>query len=111
MIALALAAAIWANPDVTPVTLAKTACVPGWSSAYRKAHPPQLPTKPGMVVDHVVSIELGGNSTKDNLQYQSIKDGKAKDRDEDALHQLVCDGLIPLDTAQHLLQAWKPKNQ
>lgn len=110
MIGLLVAlAAAWANPEVTPGNLAQTICVPGWSTAWRAKHPPALPTQPGQVVDHVVSIQLGGNSTKANLQYQTLAEGKAKDRVENQLNALVCDGVLTLREGQTAIRRWRAK--
>ena len=95
------------NPDVTQATIQETICKSGWPEAYRKAHPIPVPTKPGMVVDHNVSIELGGASDKSNMRYQTVANGKAKDRIENDLNDLVCTGLMPLKDAQKMVVQFK----
>lgn len=37
---------------------------------------------PGWVVDHVVPLCAGGPDRPANMQWQTVKDAKAKDRDE-----------------------------
>ena len=36
--------------------------------------------RPGYVVDHVCALECGGIDSPKNMQYQTIQDGKAKDK-------------------------------
>ena len=42
---------------------------------------------PGYVVDHVNPLECGGADDPSNMQWQTIADGKAKDRTERYCHQ------------------------
>jgi hypothetical protein len=37
---------------------------------------------PGYVVDHIVALACGGADSPDNMQYQTIAEGKVKDRVE-----------------------------
>lgn len=106
LVALLVAAQI--NVQVQQSNVDKTVCRPGWSTAYRKAHPLHVPAKRGYVRDHKVSIELGGTSSNANIQYQTIVDGHEKDLEEDRLHKLVCSHKMPLATAQKQIDAWKP---
>lgn len=42
---------------------------------------------PGYVVDHVIPLACGGPDRPDNMQWQTVEDGRAKDRLE-----LNCNG-------------------
>lgn len=37
---------------------------------------------PGYVIDHVIALKRGGLDKPDNMQWQTLKDAKAKDRIE-----------------------------
>jgi hypothetical protein len=56
-------------------------------------------------VDHLISLELGGSNSLQNLWPQSYKtrpwNAHVKDRLENELHAEVCSGKISLATAQH----------
>jgi hypothetical protein len=58
-------------------------------------------------VDHLISLELGGSNSVRNLWPQSYRttpwNARAKDRLEDRLHRLVCDGKMDLRAAQHAI--------
>ena len=60
---------------------------------------------PGFELDHLISIELGGSNDRKNLWPQFV-DGRdtigfhTKDRVENALHRMVCDGQLSLRDAQ-----------
>lgn len=55
-------------------------------------------------VDHYISLEIGGSNDIENLWYQSYTtspwNAHKKDRLENKLHQMVCDGIITLEQAQ-----------
>ncbi len=114
-------AAYLPNPQMTPgdtldVTKADI-CVPGYSSKVRDV--PQsvkdqvyqeygIPShKPGQYeVDHLISLELGGSNSIKNLwpeSYSGQWNAHVKDKLENKLHQLVCDGSLDLKTAQHAI--------
>jgi hypothetical protein len=62
--------------------------------------------------DHLISLELGGApSDPKNLwpeYYNSSIGARVKDKVENALHSLVCKGLLPLKTAQKLIASnWR----
>jgi hypothetical protein len=105
--------------DLTPgVALDVTAadvCVPGYASSARDvpvARKIAVDLRYGVVdvpyrheVDHLISLELGGSNGIRNLwpePYAGRWGARTKDRLEDRLHELVCDGRIALDRAQHL---------
>jgi hypothetical protein len=56
-------------------------------------------------IDHLISLEIGGNNAQKNLWPQSYQtkpwNARVKDRLENALHKLVCAGSISLKQAQH----------
>jgi len=109
------------NPAVTQSNIGQTICVLGYTKTIR---PPvsyttalkksQLRTLPYSSYgstdtklfeeDHLISLELGGSpSDPKNLwpePYASSTGAKVKDRLENALHALVCNGSVPLKTAQ-----------
>lgn len=55
--------------------------------AFRRTHPCPATGKvrgacPGYVVDHILPLCAGGEDRPSNMQWQTIADGKAKDRIE-----------------------------
>src|ERR1700737_4765641 len=58
-------------------------------------------------VDHLISLELGGSNSIKNLWPESHRtspwNAQVKDRLENRLHELVCDGKIDLKTAQQAI--------
>ena len=56
-------------------------------------------------VDHLISLELGGQNDQRNLWPQSYNtkpwNAHVKDKLENRLHKLVCAGTVPLAIAQH----------
>ena len=54
-------------------------------------------------MDHLISLELGGNNEPANLWpelYHGQNNAHVKDKLENELHRLVCNGTIPLEQAQ-----------
>jgi hypothetical protein len=51
-------------------------------------------------IDHIVSLELGGSNDLANLYPERAPGYRAKDKLENRLHQMVCDGRITLRQAQ-----------
>lgn len=102
------------SPAVTQANLQSTICRSGYSESVR---PPESITERekyasmasygdggsarGYEYDHLVSLELGG-ATNDprNLWPEPGASPNIKDRIEDRLHELVCDGTLPLASAQ-----------
>ena len=110
------------NPKVTQANIKKTICVKGYTATIRppasyttKIKKQQLAsgyaykgiTKTSYYEeDHLISLELGG-SPKDvkNLwpePYSGAYGARTKDKIENKLHTLVCNGDIALKTAQQL---------
>ena len=120
------------NPAVTQANIQKTICVSGYTSAIR---PPSSYTtalkikqlQQGYAVngdfdtshyeeDHLISLELGGHPTDPkNLwpePYNDTLGARIKDRLENKLHDLVCDGAIKLRTAQQAISVnWEDAYQ
>lgn len=55
-------------------------------------------------IDHLVSLELGGQDSLQNLWPQPIAQAREKDQLEDRLKVLVCHGEISLSNAQEYLE-------
>jgi hypothetical protein len=115
------------NPKISQANIADNVCKKGWST--RSIRPPaayttrlkiqQLrtygytDTKPGdYEEDHLISLEIGGGPTDPKNHwpepYSFNADGKQmgarqKDKIEDRLHVLVCDGTLTLEQAQELI--------
>jgi len=99
--------------DVLPVTVSDI-CVAGYSSKVRnvpQSVKDQVYQEYGITshapnsyeVDHLVSLELGGSNSVRNLwpePYTGDWNAHIKDRLEDKLHAMVCDGQIDLQSAQ-----------
>lgn len=104
------------NPDVTQANIHQTICVPGWSQIERKklgSHAEEI-KKAAMAaagipwsqsrnyeLDHDASIEDGGSPTDlGNLSLQPYfgqYNAHQKDKVEDKIHELICNGTITLD--------------
>jgi hypothetical protein len=62
----------------------------------------------GYVIDHLISLELGGSNEERNLWPQPRVEAKEKDRIEGELHTVVCSGHLPLPEAQaRIAQDWR----
>jgi hypothetical protein len=105
------------DPRVTQENINSTICVTGYTKTVR---PPISVTNKikfermaaygfsdspsNYELDHLISLELGGDPTSvANLwpeSYTSSLDARKKDRVENYLHNEVCKGHIPLATAQ-----------
>lgn len=111
---------VYPNPrltpgDVFPVT-AMDVCTPGYSAAHRYV---TVATKRHVYeaygveyvageheVDHLIALELGGSNSVRNLwpeSYSGDWNARVKDRLESKLHELVCNGELPLATAQQMI--------
>jgi hypothetical protein len=105
------------NPAVTQQTINRTICISGWTETVR---PPEAVTEQEKAAsmaaygdsspmrryeyDHLVSLELGG-ATNDprNLWPEPGASPNPKDSLEDELHRDVCDRLMSLARAQHII--------
>lgn len=111
------------NSKVTQSTIGSTICKSGWTSTVR---PPESVTGPEKLLDmhaygltgpprqyeldHIVSLELGGatNSYKNYYPEPDYphREGfylNPKDKLENLLNHMVCDGRMKLRTAQHTI--------
>ena len=109
------------NPAVTQSNIQSTICVIGYTKTIRppssfttKLKIKQLSTLPYSAFndfktadfeeDHLISLELGGSpDNPKNLwpePYASATGARVKDKVENALHALVCNGSVTLKTAQ-----------
>jgi hypothetical protein len=100
--------------DTLPVTTADI-CVSGYSSKVRdvpQSVKDQVYAEYGITshapgsyeVDHLISLEVGGSNSIKNLwpeSYSGDWNAHVKDKLENRLHALICDGSLDLATAQH----------
>jgi hypothetical protein len=108
------------DPQRTPgATLEVTTadmCVPGYTKKVRDvpasvkrqvyaAYGIQTHAPREYEVDHLIPLELGGSNALTNLWPQSYQtqpwNARVKDKLENHLHDLVCDGKLDLNVAQH----------
>jgi hypothetical protein len=103
-----------ADPAVTQANIGRTICRPGYT---KKVRPPESVTRPekhatmraygatgsphAYEYDHLISLELGGASNDtQNLWPEPGASPNPKDRLENRLRRMVCDGTISLSTAR-----------
>lgn len=100
------------DPAVTQANIASTICRPGYTKTVR---PPvsetgaakkaqytaySIPAGTGSELDHLVSLELGGDNDIANLWPEVGPLPNPKDTVENQLHKAVCDGKVKLADAQ-----------
>ena len=97
----------------TTVTLEKL-CLAGYTGTVRNVSNAKKkvifelygidPTKDKYEVDHLISLELGGSNDVKNLWPESYTtmpwNARVKDKLENRMHKLVCEGKLDLPTAQ-----------
>ena len=106
------------DPNLTPGDIldvtASDICVSGYSSKVRdvpESVKDQVYAEYGITshapnsyeVDHLISLELGGSNSIKNLwpeSYSGDWNARVKDKLENRMHSLVCDGSLDLATAQ-----------
>jgi hypothetical protein len=111
------------NPAVTQASIYETICRSGWTSSVRPRVAITEPEKLASMgaygaggrassyeYDHLVPLELGGavNDARNLWPEPDYASSfgfykNPKDRLENALHRLVCDGILPLSQAQRLI--------
>jgi hypothetical protein len=57
-------------------------------------------------VDHLIPREIGGADDVRNLWPEPWDDAHKKDKEENHLHKVVCDGSMKLDVAQAQMRNW-----
>src|SRR3954447_13141690 len=103
------------TPGAVLTTRRSVVCKSGYASAtrdvplsekdavYARYHVRHVPY--AHEVDHLVSLELGGSNAISNLwpePYAGRWGARTKDALENRLHELVCDGRLPLPFAQRI---------
>jgi Excalibur calcium-binding domain len=106
------------NPAVTQATIGRTICMSGYTKTIRPSESVTEPEKLASMAaygdggrsphdfeyDHLVSLELGGAANDPrNLWPEPGGSPNPKDSVENQLHRLVCDGQMPLATAQQII--------
>jgi hypothetical protein len=103
------------DPAVTQANLSTTICKSGYTSTVRppssqtsKAKRAQyaaygIPANTTSELDHLVSLELGGNNDIANLWPEAGRIPNPKDKVENALHRAVCSGKVKLSAAQNAI--------
>ena len=105
------------NPNVTPATIGSTICVHGWTAtvrpptsytdAIKDQSVPAGHTKAEYELDHLDSIEDGGDPrASNNLWMQAYNDtygARTKDVLETKVAHMVCAGTLTLDQARAAL--------
>lgn len=108
------------TPGSVQSTSVKAICTAGWSTAHRKyftkAEREVAFAKYGVVTvnpagygeyDHLIPLELGGSNNASNLWPEKGTIPNAKDQIENAIHEAVCAGRVPLRIAQQAMaQDW-----
>jgi hypothetical protein len=105
------------SPKVTEDTLATTICKTGYTKSIRPPGSISAAEKrgnaaaygytgplSGIEYDHLVPLELGGDPNDPrNLWVEPGESPNPKDGIESKLHQLVCEGRVPLAAAQQAI--------
>lgn len=110
------------NDKITQDNIGRNICKKGWStksirptSSYTTRLKKQQMAEYGYKdadtslyeEDHLISLEIGGHPTDPKNLWPQPWDGKygahAKDKIENRLHKLVCDGTLTLHQAQHMI--------
>lgn len=118
------------NPEVTPYNIDSTICKRGWTKTVRPRESYTEPLKKRQIrafgyadqrpwhyeEDHLIPLELGGSPGDPNHPWRNPKNlwpephlgpnqwgSFAKDRLENKLNHLVCDGRLPLNEAREMI--------
>ena len=115
------------NPTLTPGSVlpnvtAADVCTPGWARAHRNVPESEkravfqryqiTPSGTDFEIDHLISLQLGGDNSLANLWPQSyhtlVWNAHTKDQLENRLHWLVCHGQLSLADAQTAIRGdWR----
>jgi hypothetical protein len=102
------------SEKVTQENIGQTICVSGYTKTVRKvsaktkakvyaAYKVPKKDRSKYTIDHLIPLSLGGNNSTKNLWPEPEKGSKnatSKDGVERGLRTLVCNGTVPLNTAQ-----------
>jgi hypothetical protein len=87
-----------------------TLCV-GGRPAPRSKHVTygHLPTRPGMIRDHIVPLCAGGTAVPENIQYQGVEEAHEKDLLEIRMCRAMCEGRVTPAEAREFFSGgtWK----
>jgi hypothetical protein len=105
--------------EALPGVTAAQVCQAGWARAHRDvpeaerhavfaAYGVPYAQRGGYELDHLISLELGGDNAQANLWPEphdrpGLPGSQTKDGIENRLHDLVCSGRLDLATAQHAI--------
>lgn len=106
------------DPGITQANIHQTICQPNYTARVRNvtaAMKKQVYARDGVTphmpecceVDHLVSLELGGQNDLKNLwaqPYEPFPGARDKDKVETALHRDVCAGKLTLKQAQTIIR-------
>lgn len=119
MIAFVLAFALsQIDPIVTQRTIHQTICVNHYTEGVRSVSRAERRTlyagvpvarRRSYIVDHRISLGLGGSNDISNLQLQTRHESYVKDGLEKHLNHEVCAGRISLKAAQTMINDWRPE--
>jgi hypothetical protein len=105
--------------EALPGVTAAQVCQAGWARAHRDvpqaerhavfaAYGVPYAQRGGYELDHLISLELGGDNAQANLWPEphdrpGLPGSQTKDGIENRLHDVVCSGRLDLATAQHAI--------
>lgn len=123
VLSLVLLGASYPDPKLTPGDIltqdAQVVCKAGYSQTVRhtsRALKMKVRIKYGIkqadssqyVLDHLISLEIGGADSVNNLWPQDKIEARRKDFSENWLHRQVCAGRMSLKTAQYrVIHNWQ----
>ncbi len=106
------------TPGATRSVTRADVCTPGAASQARRVSPTTrqaafkrygiAPSSSLYELDHLIPLELGGSNTLANLwpqAYAGTPNAHTKDRLENQMHYLVCQGRVTLEEAQRAIAA------
>jgi hypothetical protein len=103
------------SPGATLDATVQQICTSGYASSVRAVTTTEkdaiyaeygITDHTGYVIDHLVSLELGGSNDPSNLWPEPLAESKRKDVVENALHDAVCNGSMSLADAQAQIRTW-----
>jgi hypothetical protein len=103
------------SPGTTLPVTEQQICTPGYATSVRAVTTAEkdaiyaeygITNHTGYVIDHLVSLELGGSNDPSDLWPEPSAEPKRKDVVENALHDAVCNGSMSLADAQAQIRTW-----